>query len=82
MSLHACVYVSVHFLVCLCVCTDMHTCMSVRVSMYMCGMCVFVCVCVCMLCVCVDFKNNGESGVVTHAFNPSTREAEAGRFLS
>jgi MHC class I antigen len=23
-----------------------------------------------------------EQGVVTHAFNPSTREAEAGRFLS
>jgi hypothetical protein len=24
----------------------------------------------------------GKPGVVTHAFNPSTREAEAGRFLS
>ena len=27
-------------------------------------------------------KTAKEPGVVTHAFNPSTREAEAGRFLS
>jgi hypothetical protein len=27
-------------------------------------------------------KNIGKPGVVVHAFNPSTREAEAGGFLS
>jgi hypothetical protein len=29
-----------------------------------------------------EIKKHLESGVVEHAFNPSTREAEAGRFLS
>jgi hypothetical protein len=28
------------------------------------------------------YKINSKTGVVTHAFNPSTRKAEAGRFLS
>jgi hypothetical protein len=28
------------------------------------------------------FKRSQKSGMVAHAFNPSTREAEAGRFLS
>jgi hypothetical protein len=27
-------------------------------------------------------KRNKKSGVVAHAFNPSTQEAEAGKFLS
>jgi major histocompatibility complex class I len=32
----------------------------------------------------LDFQRNGlpEPGVVAHTFNPSTREAEAGGFLS
>jgi major histocompatibility complex class I len=29
-----------------------------------------------------DFKKEEKPGVVAHAFNPSTREAEAGGFLS
>jgi hypothetical protein len=31
----------------------------------------------------LNYKNSGlEPGVVAHTFNPSSREAEAGRFLS
>jgi hypothetical protein len=30
----------------------------------------------------IESKENNEPGMVAQAFNPSTREAEAGRFLS
>jgi hypothetical protein len=54
--------------VCVCVC--------VYVSL-----CVCVCVCVCE-CECVSVCVYCGQSVVAHAFNPSTREAEAGGFLS
>jgi hypothetical protein len=52
--------------------------------------CVCVCVCMCMLMCTTEHiqmrrqlnKSHFLPGVVAYAFNPSTREAEAGRFLS
>jgi hypothetical protein len=36
----------------------------------------------CFLQNCLQLKQMDKPGVVVHAFNPSTREAEAGRFLN
>jgi hypothetical protein len=41
-----------------------------------------VCVCTLQLSSDTHYKSAWGPGVVAHAFNPSTREAEAGRFLS
>jgi hypothetical protein len=35
-----------------------------------------------IICMCIIKKLMKKPGVVAHAFNPSTREAEAGGFLS
>jgi hypothetical protein len=48
-------------------------------------MCVCVCVCVCAILIQNNYRHKEGSyklGVMAHAFNPSTREAEAGGFLS
>jgi hypothetical protein len=45
-------------------------------------MCVHVGGCMYMLAYVCVHKCRGQPGVVAHAFNPSTREAEAGGFLS
>jgi hypothetical protein len=69
----ASVYLNVWVWECICLCVAV--CASVYSNVWV---CVNVCICVCKCvfkCVCVP-------GVVAHAFNPSTWEAEVGGFLS